>query len=164
MLPAPHSANETRALPQGVWFPTHNEEDGRALATYEPSFPAPREPWLLTISRSAWHVTSNADYHATGGRIRVETEPGRLTFEYSLLPPVYDTRDAFRLNGEELLLQTGGYAWSGVHGLVTATRYVRVAPEGTAKMKALFAEVERDRSWFRCRANLAVEKDTGRSA
>jgi hypothetical protein len=146
------TADAVLALLQGVWFPTQMSADGRLLATYEPSFPAPRSPWLLTVVGDTWHVTSNAEYWATGGRLREMAEAGRMTFLYPPLPSEIDTHFAFRLDGDELLLQSGGFPWSGPRDAAAATRYVRVAAVPTPAMAALIECVVRSWVWHPGRA------------
>ena len=153
------STDAVLASLRGVWFPTHSSVDGRLVGTFEPAFPAPPQPWLLTITDAAWHVTSNADYYATGGCLRVEAEPGRLTFEYPPLSPEFDQRYLYRLSADELLLQSGGFVWSGPHDGISATRFVRVAVEATTGMKVLFASVERNMPRYPGRAEPAAAPD-----
>lgn len=159
MASASKSVDAVLALLQGVWFPTHMSVDGRPVFTFEPAFPAPREPWLLTVVGDTGHITSNADYYATGGRLRVLPEAGRLTFEYPPIPPEFDTHFAFRLDADELQLQSGGYPWSGPHDAVAATRYVRVAAEPTPEMAALIESVVRSWVWYPGRAEPGAAVD-----
>jgi hypothetical protein len=130
--------------------------DGRLVATFEPAFPAPPQPWLLTIVGDTGHITSNADYYATGGRLRVLPEVGRFAFEYPQLPPEFATQFAFRLDAGELLLQTGGFPWSGPHDAGAATRYVRIAEEPTPEMAALIEREVRSWAWYPGRAEPAA--------
>jgi hypothetical protein len=136
---------------QGVWFPTYQSDDGRLWAVHEPAFPSPGgTPWLLTVQGDAFHVTANSDYYATGGRVRLGPEPDRLTFVYGMVPAEYAEyhgRFAYRLDGDELHLQSGGLRWSRPGDWVTATRYVRVAAEPSPAMAALIDEVMRGWWW-----------------
>jgi len=122
---------------KAVWFPTHISDNGQLVATYEPTLPAGANPWLMTIVGNSWHVTSNAEYYATGGWLRLIPEEGRLTFVYPLLQREFDSQSAYRLHENELLLQSGGFAWSGEYDCVSTTRYVKVAMSPTLEMTAL---------------------------
>lgn len=132
---------------QGVWFPTHLTVDGQLCKTHDPVFPAGRDPWVLTILGDAAHVTAMHEYYATGGRLRVAPAEGRLTLAYAGTSDDLWTRYAYRLAGDELLLSTGGFPWSGPHDPVAATRYVRVAPGPTPEMAALIKRVMREHIW-----------------
>ena len=145
-------------LLQGVWFPTHESVDGRLRPVEEPAFPAPPGgPWLLTVQADTVHVTDNAAYYATGGRVRLGPEPGRLTIEYSGMPAEHDGRFAYRLDGGELHLASGGLPWSRRGDWVTATRYVRVAAEPSPAMTALIDGVMRGWWWNQGREEVAAE-------
>lgn len=136
-------APEVLARLQGVWFPTHKSVDGVVLAASDPVWPPPCEPWLMTVAGDTWHVTSDADWYHTGGRLRVDPAAGRLTFEYPEVPEEYDFRCAYRLAGDELLLTSDGSSWFDPHDRVTATRAVRVAIRPTPAMAALIVAIAR---------------------
>jgi hypothetical protein len=132
---------------QGVWFPTHLSQDGRLTAVHEPAVPAPPGVWLLTIRDDTFHATANGAYYASGGRVRLGPEPGRLTFAYAGLPAEYHQRFAYRLAGSVLVMQSGGLPWSQPSDWVMAVRYVRVAAGPTPEMLALIETVMRGAEW-----------------
>jgi hypothetical protein len=134
---------------QGVWFPTHITVDGQLTWEAEPRFPTGREPWLLTVLGGTAHVTAEAEYYATGGRLRADPAAGRLVLEYPELPAEWATRSAYRLAGDVLETATGGFPWSGPHDMVSTTRYVRVAAGPTPAMAALIEQVMRSWVWQR---------------
>jgi hypothetical protein len=133
---------------QGVWFPALIMVDGQTTCDRRPVFPAgPDDPWLMTIRGDEFHVTANADYYATGGRLRLLPAEGRLTFCVLELPPDCDRPVGYRLDGDELLIQVGGATWSATFDRehTEATRYVRVAEEPAPAMTALMDTAEQSR-------------------
>ena len=147
---------------QGVWFPTHLTVDGQLCKTHDPVFPAGRDPWVLTILGDTVHVTAMHEYYATGGRLQVFPADGRLTLAYAGTPEEFWTRYAYRLAGDELLLSTGVFPWSGPHDPVAATRYVRVAPGPTPEMVALIERVMQGHEWQGATAEPRAAPDAGR--
>jgi hypothetical protein len=145
-----HSPDVVLNRLQGVWFPTHVSLDGQLVATFEPALPTPQSPylWLLTVVGDTFHITSNAEYYASGGMLRMGPEPGRLTYEIPQLPLEAHPQYAYQLSGDELFMQSGGFPWSGKYDSVAAIRYVRVASVPTPEMVALIEGVMRNCGWF----------------
>ncbi len=137
---------------QGVWFPTHITNKGQLTWEGEPRFPAGHQPWLKSIVGETVHITADADYYATGGRLWIDAPGCRMVLEYPDTPLEYASRFAYRLNGNELQLAAGGFAWCGPHDVVCTTRYVRVATEPTPAMMALINSVMQSWQWEKCRA------------
>ncbi len=87
-----------------------------------------------------------ADY-ATGGWVQVPPAEGRLTLVNPPLQEEFNTQYVYRLTGDELLLWSGGFPWSGKLDPNAEARYVRVAPGPTPEMAALFEEGKRGWVW-----------------
>jgi hypothetical protein len=132
---------------QGVWFLTHLSQNGRLTAVHEPVWPAPSGAWLMTIQGDTFHVTSNTDYYATGGWVRLGDEPGRMTLAYPGMPAEIHGRFAFQLEEDELHMQSGSLPWSRRSDWVSAARYVRVAPLPTDPMAALIKAMMQGPYW-----------------
>lgn len=138
---------------QGVWFPVGWAADGHLHPERQPVFPTKiGDPWVMTIRGDRFHVTAGADWYATGGRLRVDPDAGRLSFIYPELPPGWEVHNTFRLSGGELFLHCGGVVGYDAFG-TSDTHYVRVAHVPTPEMTALIDEV------IRCQEQ-AVARDT----
>ncbi len=135
---------------QGVWFPTHMSCDGLPPEIFEPTFPTHRHLFLLTIVDEMFHCISNLnpEYYASGGRLRVFPDVGRLTLEYVQIPPEFYTPYAYRVSGDQLLLQSGGFPWSGKHDSVASIRYVRIAAKPTPEIAAVIENITHSWMWY----------------
>lgn len=132
---------------QGVWFPTHSSVEGRPPRVLAPSFPAPRDVWLMTIYGDSFHVTLNAEYHLTGGRLILSEKPRAVRFVCPGLPDEYHTWAYYEVTGAELLMCSRPEDRSKPWYTEYAARYVRVAEGPTPEMLALFEAVMRE--WLR---------------
>jgi hypothetical protein len=128
---------------QGVWFPTHLSVEGRLIQEHIPAFPAPREVALMTVLGNAFHVSVNAEYYWTGGRLDLSEGPNTMWFVYPGIPDEYNTAAHYQLNGDELLLYSRPDDRGRLSSVEDATRDVRVAPEPMHEMLALFELIMR---------------------
>jgi hypothetical protein len=138
--------DELRRL-QGVWFPTHQSLEGRPAQVLVPVFPAPQDVALLSVVNDTFHISVNAEYYWTGGRFRLSDDPKTMWFDYPSIPDEYNTSAHYQLLGDELLICSRPADRLRLSYTESATRYVRVAPEPTTEMLALFEFIMRDRAW-----------------
>ena len=95
--------DELRKL-QGVWFPTHQSIEGRPAQVFVPAFPAPRDVALMSVVNDTFHISVNAEYYWTGGRLHLSEGPKTMWFDYPSIPAEYNTSAHYQLVGDELLL------------------------------------------------------------
>ena len=129
--------NELRDL-QGVWFPTHQSVEGRLTYVFAPAFPVPRDVALMSVVDDTFHVSANAEYYWTGGRLHLSADPGTMWFDRPGLPDEYNASAHYALAGDELLLCSRPADRFRLGFTEYAARYARVAPEPTPEMRALF--------------------------
>ena len=138
--------DELRKL-QGVWFPTHQSIEGRPAQVFVPAFPASRDVALMSVVNDTFHISVNAEYYWTGGRLHLSEGPKTMWFDYPSIPAEYNTSVHYQLVGNELLLCSRPADRFRPVYTEYATRYIRVAPELTPEMLALFKSIMRGWMW-----------------